>query len=68
MSIPMNNGYKSLDPKFIQDVRLSSTDSGTLLKNLSSLIDPVGLPSELAPLYEITMINISKLISIFQEL
>jgi len=35
--------------------RFCSRFSGTLLKNLPSFTEPVGPPSELAPLSEITM-------------
>ena len=35
--------------------RLSSSDSGALLKNCASFVVPVGPPSALAPLSEITM-------------
>ena len=38
--------------------RLSSTGSGQLLKNCASLVVPVTPPSALAPLSEITMINV----------
>ena len=39
----------------LAEMIVSASDSGTLLKNLFSFTDPVGPPSALAPLSEITM-------------